>query len=104
MTLVSLPDLRGCKLVSFSASTILLTEISPEYLEKQVLERIDVFNLTDPRNQHVDLGIVVAAVALSVELHWIVQKENVTYGAIDTTVFLLKHPTLQAIFGFGRHS
>jgi hypothetical protein len=41
---------------------------------------------------------------LAVEFHWVVPEENITHGAVETTVLLLKHPMLLAVFAFGRHS
>ncbi len=56
------------------------------------------------REQCVYLGIVLAGIALAIEVYWVVPEDDITHGAIEAAVFLLKDPMLLASFVFGLHS
>lgn len=62
-----------------------------------------MFRLLDAGEQRIYLRIVLPGIALSVEVHWVVPKEDITHDTVEAAVFFLKGPMLLASFDFGLH-
>ena len=59
--------------------------------------------LPDACEQRVYLRIVLAGIALAVEVYWVMPEKDIAHGAVEAAVFLLKAPMPAANFGFGLH-